>query len=185
MITQDSLVLPRRRCRWSESRRRRWREGSGTARLLGGREAAIGGGGIPRRGNGKPRPHQGLTSGLPARFRHASAEPARDRLQFPDRHPERKHHRAGTNSHHTGDEPIASRPAKTRPIPATNITNIIELTLSRAQNARKPPRATIPSYCLHRQPPIPPRVPHQRRCDAGFRSQAIVPPFRFRSAHRP
>ena len=100
MITQDSLVLPRRRCRWSESRRCRWRKGSGTAGLLGGREAATGGGGIPRRGDGKHRPHRGLA----ARFRHASAEPPRDVLQLPDRHPEPKHDRAGADADHAGDD---------------------------------------------------------------------------------
>ena len=86
--------------RWRESRRCRWRKGSGTAGLLGGREAATGGGGIPRRGDRKHRPHRGL----PARFRHASAEPPRDVLQLPDRHPEREHDHAGADADHAGDD---------------------------------------------------------------------------------
>ena len=149
MIAQHSLVLPRRRCRRQSGGR--WRKGSGTAGLLGGREAATGGVGIPRRGDRKHRPHHGL----PARFRHASAEPPRDVLQLPDRHPEPEHDRAGADADHAGDdqrvagtefldrnsEAIASRPAKTRPIPATNITNIIELTPQprpkRSQAARR------------------------------------------------
>ena len=86
MITQDSLVLPRRRWRWRESRRGRWRKGSGTAGLLGGREAATGGGGIPRRGDRKPPAVTAASpraSGTPVPSRRAMFFNSRTVIQSP------------------------------------------------------------------------------------------------------
>ena len=50
--------------------------------------------------------------------------------------------------------PIATRPASTRPIPATNSTTIIESTPRPRPKCSPAAVATIPSYCVHRQPPI-------------------------------
>src|SRR5205085_3452811 len=61
-------------------------------------------------------------------------------------------------------KPIASRPAKTRPIPATNITNIIELT---------------PQPRPKRSQAAPPRYRHivctaNRQLRPGFRTSVIA-----------
>ena len=137
MITQDSLVLPRRRRRRSESRRCRWRKGSGTAGLLGGREAATGGGGIPRSGNGKHRRMASpRASGMPLPSRRTMFFNSRTVIQSASMitpvqtpiTPAMISVLPVLNSLIGIPKPIASRPAKTRPIPATNITNIIEPT---------------------------------------------------------
>jgi hypothetical protein len=52
---------------------------------------------------------------------------------------------------------IATIPASTAPIPAINKTIIINLNPSAAPRANR--HATIPSYCVHRQPTIPTPVP--------------------------
>ena len=139
MITQDSLVLPRRRCRWGESRRRRWRKGSGTAGLLGGREAATGGARNPA---SQRREAPGRTmaspraSGTPAPSRRAMFFNSRTVIQSPSMiapvqtpiTPAMISVLPVLSSWTPIPYAIASRPAKTRPIAATNITNIIELT---------------------------------------------------------
>ena len=82
VIAQDSLVLPRRR-RAGAKAAVRWRKGSGTAGLLSGREAAIGGGGIPRRGSGKHRPSAASprASGMPLPSRRAMFFNSRTAIQ--------------------------------------------------------------------------------------------------------
>jgi hypothetical protein len=120
MITQDILVLPRRRWRRRE-RRGPWRKGPGTAGLLSGQEVPTGGRGIP--------------SGTPAASCREMFFSSRTVIQSPSM----------IAPVQTPITPamisvlpvlswtpipyaIASRPVKTRPIAATNITNIIELT---------------------------------------------------------
>ena len=83
-------------------------------------------------------------------------------------------------------KPIASRPARTRPIPATNITNTIKPTLSRARNARQPPTPryrhivrTANRQLHHRVPQLaPPRYRIYRPASAALS-------FRYRSAQLP
>ena len=139
MITQDSLVLPRRRCRWRESRRCRWRKGSGTAGLLSGQEAATGGRGIPRRGDQRSTGRTMASpraSGTPAPSCRAMFFNSRTVIQSPSMiapvqtpiTPAMISVLPVLSSGPQFRMPIASRPAKTRPIAATNITNIIELT---------------------------------------------------------
>ena len=105
----------------------------------------------------------------------APSQAARSILQLPHHDPKAEHDHAGAGHDHAGrdqriaeaefldrnSEPIASRPASKKPIPATNNTIIIELTPGCAES-RAAANATIPSYCGHRQPaiaaPVPPKI---------------------------
>ena len=107
-------------------------------------------------------------------------EPSRRAMFFNSRtvDPEPKHDHAGADADHAGDDQriagtefwtpipyaIASRPAKTRPIPATNITNIIELTPQPRPKRSQAAHATIPSYC---------RAPPTANCITGFRNSVV------------
>ena len=91
-----------------------------------------------------------------------TAEPARNVPQFPDGDPEREHDRAGANTHHAGDDQGVAgtefldrnseadrqqaRQNKADPDDQHNKHHRTN-PRSRALNARKPPNATIPSYC--------------------------------------
>ena len=78
-------------------------------------------------------------------------------------------------------KPIASRPATTRPIPAINMTNIIELTLSRARTLASRPRHDTVILCAP-PPPIASGVPNSVvRLQDSSRGRSYFP-FRYRSA---
>ena len=166
-----AAMAPRRRRRFGMVR---------TAGLLATQEAAIGGRGMP-----PPAPEsRGFPHGLTARFAPPSPSRRAIVLQLLDGDPEAEQQHPGAgrpryrrrsgycpaefvdlNSEpdRQPDLPKASQSRRPTTRPSSNSP------LGRARNARQPPIATIPSYCVHRQPPIMGAVPAQIASVAGHR----------------
>ena len=88
MAVAAALELRRARCR----------------RHLGGRLVAVNGKPLSPGAGARRCPAAVPAAAFAARLRHAGAKPPGDVLQFPDRHPEPEHDRAGANPDHAGQD---------------------------------------------------------------------------------
>ncbi len=148
VIAQHLLVLPRRRWRRSEGRRATRRFRDRRSRRLPGSLQWRGRTPAPQRPAGAGRSTaSSRASGMPVASRRAIVFSSRTATHSPSMiapvqtpiTPAMISVFPVLNSLIGIPKPIASRPATTRPIPATNIRKAIKPTLSRARNARQPP----------------------------------------------
>ena len=148
--SRGGLILPWR-WRW----RRRSCGGLGAGGTLGGLLVANGKPPSParlaREARRQHRPHRDFA----ARLRHAGAEPPRDVLQFPDRHPEPKHDRAGANPDHAGQN---QRIADTEFLDRDSVAD--------RQQARQNKANTGDQHANHHRtnPPAAPEMLADRQC---------------------